>query len=110
MVFSAQMPSSLLKRSDLTCLSSNTASITRSASATALKSVVASIRAKISSTFSGVNILELRFLMGILSPIYRTIQNMIIFITDILEGDGGVIWSIMFLIIIITVISSGAYI
>ena len=57
-----------------------------------------------------LNILELRWLLNILEYLYRFFQRMIVFVTEILEGDGGVIWSFLFLIIIITVISSRIFI
>ena len=49
---------------------------------------------------------ELEWLFLLLGYIYGLMQKMIIFLTKILEGDGGVIWSFLFLILIITIISS----
>lgn len=49
---------------------------------------------------------ELEWLFLLIGYIYGLIQRMILFLTKILEGDGGVIWSFLFLILIITIISS----
>lgn len=52
------------------------------------------------------NVLKFDWFFGVFSWFYKQLQQMIQFFESILEGEGGVLWSLVFLAILISVLAS----
>ena len=53
-------------------------------------------------------LVRLGWLYSILKILYRFIQQMVMALTTIFEGDGGILWAILLLTILISIIQTGA--
>jgi hypothetical protein len=53
-------------------------------------------------------LVRLGWLYSILNVLYRLIQQMVMALTTIFEGDGGILWAILLLTLLISIIQTGA--
>jgi hypothetical protein len=53
-------------------------------------------------------VVRMGWLYSILNVLYRLIQQMVMALTTIFEGDGGILWAILLLTLLISIIQTGA--